>query len=239
MIRTHSTPRGLVASLTLDILAAAAASRQGAGDGAGERPASGLARDPVVLGEVVELRRTPDGRQVEEPLTEPGTRTALRREPPILAKLSRHDGRRLAALAYASAVERVGAVRGASLGPEAPGGSSAEVPDGGAATRAQQAGMVRLARGTVNRWKWSRARRAYVEGPARVILRPSRGAARPITATELLDAIAIEGLDMAAILRRAGWSAHSKHRKALTESAAEMLTDLADAMGYGNRVSRP
>lgn len=239
MIQAHKTPSALIASLSRDIIANAAALRQGAGRGDGDRPAPSLAATAVDLVDIVEHRRRPGAmRAIEEVVTEPGMKTAARREPPILSKLARHDGRRLAVVAYASAAERVGAVRGVSIGPAAPGGGGAGIPDGGASTRVKYAATLRVARAVANRWRWSRASRSYVAGPDRAILTARRGGAATITATDLLDAIALEGLDMVAILKRAGWSGHSKQRRALTEAAEEIFEELADALGYGNRIAR-
>ncbi|SDZ57063.1 hypothetical protein SAMN05444004_1235 [Jannaschia faecimaris] len=243
-MKAYCTPGALVADLSRDIIANAAALRQGRGRAPGERPAPSLIASPVDLVEIFDRprrltaeeaisgARPPAGARV----TAPGARTAVRREPKILSRLPRHDGRRLAVLAYASALERLGAVRGSGF--EASTASTTDAgtaPDGGAATRLLAAATVRLARGTVNRWRWSRATRAHVLGPARPILEARRGKARTITATALLDGVVIEGLDMAEILTRAGWSPHSKHAKVLCGAFDEMLDGLADALGFGLR----
>ncbi|MEM9522870.1 MAG: hypothetical protein AAF982_02570 [Pseudomonadota bacterium] len=229
--------RTTLSALNLEVVAVYAALSQGADAGEGDRPPPSLAAEPVDL---VELRepRVKDGKPSVEVLTLPGRRTAVRRVPPSLSKLSREDGRFLAVVAYATAVERTSSIKGVSIEPALARASSSSVPDGGASTKALQAATIRLARGTINRWKWSRARRNFVTGSDRVILETRRGSAKPITATDLLDGVAIEGLDMTTILRRRGWSGHSSQRKILSEAFDDMLASLADALGYGNRLRR-
>lgn len=231
------TPQTFVSLLSRDLIAAAAARRQGVGRGGGERGAPSLAATPVDL--VVIHERAPGAARADR-VTDPGAKTAARRVSPFLARYGRQDGRRLAAQVYADAIERVGSVKGAELSPETEvRGSSPGVSDGGATSRVRDAALVRLARGRVNRWKWDRARRSYVTGPSRVVLAPRRGAdRRPITALDLLDGLLVEGLSLAEILRCAGWSTHSKHCKALTESAEEMIEELADLTGLSCRISR-
>ncbi|MDW4550871.1 hypothetical protein R5H32_16030 [Defluviimonas sp. D31] len=229
-IRDMQTPGALVSALTRDLIATAAMRRQAIGIGEGERAAPGLAAARVELLELTERGRA--GRP--ERITALGQRTAVRRVPAVLAGLGREDPRRRAVNAYAGAVEGLSAAAGATVSIEAEiRGSSAVVPDGGAAARAMRAGLVRAVHGVVNRWRWDRARRAYATGPARLVLAPRRGKARPISAVELLDAIAVEGLGMAEILRRHGWSAHAKHVKALTTAAEEILDLLAQEFGIG------
>ncbi|MGK7753766.1 hypothetical protein [Roseovarius sp. C03] len=231
------TAQSLVSRLSLDLVAAAAARRQGVGRGDGDRSQPSLAAAPVDL---VEIFEPAPGRARLERVTTPGQRTARRRAPAFLSRYPRSDGRRLAAEAYLAALERLGAVGGVDFSAEAEiRGSSPGVSDGGATSRVRDAALVRMVRGRVNRWKWSRARRSYVTGPSRVVLAPQRGSdRRPITALDLLDGLLVEGLSLAEILRRFGWSVQSKQRQKLTESAEEMIEEIADLTGLTARISR-
>ncbi|MEL7513658.1 MAG: hypothetical protein AAGK03_03525 [Pseudomonadota bacterium] len=230
MIGRFTGPRDLVSALNKDIIIGAAMRRTGglAGLGAGD----GLAADPCALVEIAARKGCED-----DPETEAGKRTGLRRVPPVLAAFPIHDGRRLAIGAYATAIELLDAGPAISL-LSIPGGSGKGVPDGGATNRIRNVAVIRAACGAANRWKWSRALNDYVEAAPRVLLESQRGSARSITAQDLLDAVAIDGIDLAELLRRHGWSVHSKHTKFLREAFNEMTFDLADALGFGNRVRR-
>lgn len=218
---TQTTPRALVRALTFDILANAAANRQGIGAGGGERAPASLAARVVDLVEINETRAGRDGAPVKDQITEPGARTALRRDPPCLAGLPRDDPGRRALTVYAVACERLGACGGAALSIEAttPRGTAASVPDGGASTRVAIADTIRRAHSVADGC-----------GVAGVVLAPRRGKARPITARALLDAVAIEGRDMSAILRAFGWSDHSAHRRKLALAFEDMREKLADEL---------
>lgn len=235
MIALNQKPSDLVAALTRDIIANAAANRQGVGRGNGDRPAPSLAGKAVHLRALTEEVQDASGRSISTPVTEAGYLTALRREPPVLAKLSRDDPRRMAIVAYATAVERIGAVRGASLSDPTGGrASSGATPDGGVTSRIKFAATVRRARAAVYGWHGSDDRCDRENAAPRPVLEARRGKARTITATDLLDAVAIEGLDMSALLTRHGWSTHSAHRTKLTTAFVEIADILADALGYGN-----
>nr|WP_170540933.1 hypothetical protein [Ruegeria arenilitoris] len=234
-LSSFSTPGAFVAALNLDLIAAAAARRQANGRGDGDRPAPSLAAAPVDLVEISD-------RDHRAPATERGQKTARRRAPAFLSRYSEHDGRRLAAMRYLAAVERLDRMGGAALSIEAvvaAGSGSGGVSDGGVTSRVEDVAFLRLVHGTVNRWKWDLGRRCFVRGPARVVLAPRRGKARDaITAIDLLNGILIDGLSMAEILRRAGWSVQSKHRDKLTDAAEEMLDQIADKLGLSARIHR-
>ncbi|WP_170765569.1 hypothetical protein [Ruegeria lacuscaerulensis] len=236
---TYSTPAGFVAALNLDLIAAAAARRQAVGKGAGVRSEPSLAAGSVDLIEIHDI----DGRG-EITATARGEKTARRRAPAFLSRYHDHDGRRLAALRYLASVERIGGMKGSALSIEADiSGGSGGISDGGVTSRVQDVKLVQMVHGLVNRWKWDPVCRDFVRTVPRVVLLPRRGAdrhpaRRPITAVALLNGILIDGLSMAEILRRFGWSVQSKQRDTLTESAEEMLELIADKLGLSARVMR-
>ncbi|WP_282021682.1 hypothetical protein [Ruegeria faecimaris] len=230
---TYSTPASLVAALNLDLIAVAAERRQAVGKGDGERPSPSIASDPVAL---VEINDWMPG--ALEVMIELGQKTAKRRAPAFLSRFNPNDGRYLVAMAYLGAVERIGSLKSVTLSAEAEvSGGSGVVSDGGVTSRVQDVTLVRLVHGVANRWKWDLARRSFVRSKPHVVLLPRRGNERdPITAVALLNAILIEGLSMAEILRRFGWSVQSKHRDQLTESAEQMLQRIGDKLGYSARL---
>lgn len=235
----YKTAASFVAALTVELIGAQAARRQGVTRGDGDRPVPSLAAEAVDLVEIHEPRRL--GQREAERVTEPGAKTAVRRLPVFLSGLGREDGRRIAALSYVNAVERVGSVKGADLSPTAGmSGGGDGVSDGGATTRVRDAAIVRLVAGTANRWKFDRERRCYVTGPARVVLAPKRSNSkgRAITALDLLDGLLVHGLSFNEILRGFGWSVHSKTRGLLVDAAQEMVDEITDAMGHGGRCRR-
>jgi hypothetical protein len=233
----HSSAGAFIDRLSVGIIATAAARRQKTGAGSGERAPAGLGRGAVDLVSIEERITTRDGVVVFA--TEAGKRTAVHKVPPVLAKLSRLDGRRLAALAYAAAVEGVGAVRGSDLSGNVSRASSGSVPDGGAAVRVQYAATVRAVRGVVNGWAWLRAREGFVAGAERLVLAPSnkRGDRVAVRAMALVDAVCLEGRDMSYILEAHGWTAHSRDTARLNAAMLEALGEMSDLLGFGNRVA--
>jgi len=234
------TSKTFVSILNRELIAAAAARRQGLGRGDGERAPASLHAVPVDLVEIHETGAARGSGARPGRVTDPGNKTAIRKAAPFLSRYPRHDGRRRAASVYIDALERLASVKGADLSPEAEiRGSAAGVFDGGATSRVRDAALVRMVRGKVNRWKWDKGRRSFVTGPGRVVLSPQRGAhRRPITALDLLDGLLVEGLSFAEILRRAGWSVQSKQRDRLLESAEEMIEEIAGLTGLDRRISR-
>ncbi|WP_226688847.1 hypothetical protein [Ruegeria arenilitoris] len=204
---TYSTPAGFIAVLNLDLIAAGAARRQAVGKVGGDFPEPNLAAGAVDLIEISD--RVSGSAEVK---TEGGEKTVRRRAPSFLSRYHDHDGRRLAAMRYLVAVERIGGMKGATLSIEAEiSGGTGGISDGGATSRVQDVMLVRMVHGLVNRWKWDPTCRDFVRGVPRVVLLPRRGndrhaERRPITAVALINGILIDGLSMAEILRRFGWS---------------------------------
>ncbi|PJE27141.1 hypothetical protein PSM7751_03707 [Pseudooceanicola marinus] len=215
----------LVGRLTLEVIGAAADRRSGVGRGDGERPAPSLAALAVNL--------------VPVDIGASAVRRAERRVPPALARYQVDDGRRLVVMAYASAVERLGVARGADMLAERVGGGGGP-SDGGISARLQDRAFVDAVRGLVNHWRWHRGLGRFTEGPARPVLVPRRRAPgrRQILAVDLWDAVAIEGLPFAEILRRHGWTKQAAAGQILADDFAETVRHVADRCGHGARLDR-
>ncbi|GAB5431224.1 MAG: hypothetical protein EpisKO_05940 [Epibacterium sp.] len=198
------------------------------GVGEGDRGASGPARAAMQLVQVVDAgaRRIKDGPRGAmvvdgEPvaITTPGLSTARRRLPAVVARMDERDPRRVAVDRYALAVEKVGAVAGASAeGMKADGGAATN--DGGVTTRILYAATIHAVERVLDR--------------AATVLTPSArggGYRRAITARELVDAICLNGSDMKSILVAAGWSGHRRDVARLSRAAEEQLEEMARALG--------
>lgn len=192
------------------------------GVGMGERAPAGAARAAMDLVEIKETRRavTLDGKSEVVEVTRPGFRTARRRLPAVLSRMTERDARRRAADLYAYACEKIGSVAGASAGGDTVDGGAGS-NDGGVTTRIEYAGTITAVEGVLAR--------------AGAVLMPGRGPAnrarRAITARELLDAICLDASDMKAILVAAGWSGQRRDVAKLRAAAEECLEDMARALG--------
>lgn len=216
--------------VNVKLISGFAARRALLGRGQGERAAAGAARQRAELVELVEA--APGGGSVQPArvgfsavpapmveLTRPGFTAARRRLPPVLAALPELDAHRLAAEAFATACEKLGSMAGASAeGVRADGGAATN--DGGVTTRVRYAATVAKVRA--------------VTGPWPDPLRPgnTRGARRAITAHELVTAVCVEGLDMKAILIRAGWSGQRRDGARLTHAFGLLMEGVALKLGY-------
>jgi len=220
-MRSYATEGTLVSQLNLAVIAAAGHRRQAIGVERGARGLSSIAVAPVALG------RIKDG--AGDLLTTPGLRTAFRSAPPAISRLGRNDPRRMALALYATAREQVGAVKGAAWDSQ-PSASGASDPDAAILSRIRSVRVIDAAEGIANQWLWSRSARKYIKGSNRVVLSTKKGPGKPITATHLLYAVTVEGLGMADILRRSGWSVHSKHQKRLSDVFLEIADALSSAL---------
>ncbi|MEL6507252.1 MAG: hypothetical protein AAFR29_06435 [Pseudomonadota bacterium] len=217
------TARQFAEQLTIEMIGIAADIRQRSRQGLGERGASGLAAAAVALEDI----RTPDG---DTGPKQPGTRTATRCLPKVLADLSRDDPARRAALHYAAAHEIIGSMgSAANLIGSPSGGGNAFASDGGMTRKLQAMAMVRLGEGIANRWAWSRADRRFVRGAPRVVMAPQRQVRglRRITGKALLDAVAVNGCDIADVLRAHGWSNQKRVRDVLAQDLLQTLEKIA------------
>ncbi|MGG7567885.1 hypothetical protein ACQ5SO_17160 [Rhodovulum sp. DZ06] len=146
----------------------------------------GFARGPVELASVLEVDW--DLRRGEY---RPRPRAVVRRAgPQVLAALPLHC--RDAAEAYAATVELVASVRSPGEG-----GAKGGISDGGAVMRCAAAEDLRRCRDAIGTGLAldPRGRRAHRDR-----------ARRPLPVRELVDAAALDGLSLSAILARAGWS---------------------------------
>ena len=129
--RDCARARLFVEKIGFEIVKRAMAVRQKTGEGNGDRPPPSLAARPIALRELAE-RPMPDG-QPGAPISPLGYQTGTRPLPRILARLDQKDPRRLAAIRYADAVERLGASKGSCVVGKS--GASAGVSDGGRFSR--------------------------------------------------------------------------------------------------------
>lgn len=215
------------------IIRTAAARRQRAGAGLGERSPLGMAARPVALERVMERGRGGGAGA----MTLPGHKTAVRAPARALAVLPVNDPRRRAADLIAGAYERIGSVAGScGEGGDTSGGQS----DGGATTRIKHAERIRLIEAVANGWSIDRRHGRVARGPERVALPVQRRVPGrlQIKAFPLLVALCVEGRDMAQILVAHGWTVHSKHSRKLIAVAWEMLDDIAEALGFGRAVQK-
>ncbi len=215
--------------INIQIINGLARRRSRIGEGMGERAPAGAARAPAALieitGEVVEIRRI-DGEDRATVVrgaivTRPGFKTARRRLPPVLARLSKRDARRLAAECYAIAVEKVGSIAGASAeGAKTDGGAATN--DGGATTRIGHAVTIRAIEAALDKVNPPLEPRAQGGGSPR----------RAITARAPMDAVCLYGIGMREVLHRAGWSGQGRDALALNYAAGVYLDDMARALGF-------
>ncbi len=208
--------------VNLEIIKAAARRRQQHGAGEGARAPLGLGHRPVTLGAIKDAK---GGR-----VTPLGYKTARRALPSILARLPDADPRRRVADALASAFERVGAIGGGDL---QGGDTKAGVSDGGVTTKIKHAARLRVIEAAVNGWGTDPLLGGIKRGPDRVVMavQRKRGDRQDIKVFPLLVALCVEGLDLAAILRRHGWSTGSKHTIPLGQAALSILDDAATSLG--------
>jgi|GEM_PF-1396518 len=208
--------------INMQMIRAFSARRVLAEVGEGERAPAGAARAPVeaIAAKGTAPAPTVFGGSAEAfELVAPSVRATCRRLPAVLRRIDAGDGRRLAAEAYAAAVEKIGSVAGAS----AEGGLSdggAATNDGGVTTRIRHARTIA-------------AVEAFLSG-AGVVLRPNPkggGGRRPITARQLMDALCLEGCDVKSVLTRAGWSGQRRDVAALSRSVESCLEGMARALG--------
>lgn len=218
----HVAARRIAERVNIAIITNRAARRALIGVGNGERATPGPARAAAELcgaKDSAPARTTYGGTEEAFELLVPGESATRQRTPALLKRLDERDARRCAAEAYAHAVEKVGSVAGASAeGGKADGGPATN--DGGVTTRIRHAGTI------------SKVHRALVV--AGVALKPNAqggGARKPITARALMDAICLDGSDMKAILRDAGWSGHRRDVAQLNKLADVYLEAMARVLG--------
>ncbi|MDE4059760.1 hypothetical protein [Phaeobacter gallaeciensis] len=231
MIGMVSTDQGravrYLERVNLEIVKAAAARRQRQGRGNGARPPAAIAGAPVQL---VHLTGA-----AADPTTPPGYRTARRALPRLLADLAVNDPRLAAARMLADACEKVGSVKGVDLaGTDSKGGQS----DGGATTRVKHAARLRLIEYLANGWPVERGHGPVRRAPGmrpRVALAVKRGGSnrQQILAFDAIVAVCVDGDDLAAILRRHGWSAQAFNRNPLRDAILATLGDVATGLGLG------
>jgi hypothetical protein len=210
--------------LNFGILKGLAQRRAMVGVGAGERPPAAPGRPAHMLAELTERDKNGKLQQV----TAIGHRTAVRRMPAVLAKLDHADPVRVAAEIYATAAEKLGSVAGASID-GSPQGGGGGASDGGVTTRIKHATTLREVVGAANAWQRAPVTGNFIMGAELVVLAPGNkhGDRQAITAMGLIRAVCLDGLDMRAILHRAGWSGHSRDVRKLTEAAEELLERIA------------
>jgi len=232
MQTTPHHPRALIEGINIAIIARRAARRAGVGQGDGARPVPGLAARPVVLSEIA----AETGR-FDEPATPPGYRTARRREPMLLARLPEKDTRRIAARIFADTCEKIGASSCAAIEGSI---SSAGIPDGGATTKIKHAQRLAASLKAIRHLVRTEGEKGGIAWRPRVVLPLGRPSPKrhEIKALDLLVAVAIEGRDIAEILRRAGWSKQAHTTRLLGAAALLMLDDLAECYGLGRMVPR-
>ena len=218
-----------IAAVNFEIVKAAARRRQRQGQGHGARLPAALAGAPVHLVQVKETGR-------HAPATPPGYRTARRALPRLLADLNATDPRRQAADMLATAVERVGSVKGVDL---AGSDSKPGISDGGATTRIKHVERYRRAEALANRWP-AEARRGAPARPPRMAMAVRRKSGNrvgiPLFAAIL--AVCVEGIDLYALLRRYGWSAQTANAGPLRAAILAGLDDIAEGFGLGRAEPR-
>ena len=210
--------RSAVERLNMAFLSAAAERRQGLDRGHGARSPAGLGqprRDLVTIEDAVGW--CDDGEWIFKRQTPIGYQTARASLPPVLAALGPADPRRIEALKFAATVEKIGAIAGADLAGSCTKGA---ISDGGATTKVKHAARFNRARDVVNGWEFDHRAGRVVRGAERIAFKVQR---RNGKAFDLLCAVCVDGLDMGAILRASGWSAHGKQRKALAVAFLELL----------------
>lgn len=219
--------------VNLEIVKATATRRQHhAARAPGARLPASIAGPRVALEVIAE--RTPEGERQVTPL---GYKTARRALPPILAGLAPTDPRRRVALLLADSFERVGASAGAQL-EGAHGGHSGAAPDGGVTTKIKHAARLARLEALANGWAISPTGKIERKAP-RILLKVQRqtGRRQQIKAFEALTALAVEGVGLAEVLRRAGWEVRARNRRALAEAVLELLSEIAVGLGLGPRPS--
>lgn len=207
--------------INMAIIARLSERRVRSGEGQGERAPAGAARPAMELAVITETqpKKTIDGKPLVVEVTEPDCRTAIRRLPAVLRKMDERDARRVAAERYAHAVEKVGSIAGASAeGAKSDGGPATN--DGGVTTRIQYAETIYTVERTITE--------------VGSVLRPQArggGFRRAISARALIDAVCLDGRDMAAILQAHGWSGHRRDVATLSRAAEDCLERMARALG--------
>lgn len=220
----QAAARARAERINFHLISTYAARRARIGEGQGERSPAGAARGRMELARITET--LPQNQGVIE-MTRPGFHTARRRVPAVLRRMDEADPRRIAAHRYAVAVEKIGAMAGASYeGAQADGGAATN--DGGVTTRIRHAATINAAH--------------KVAALLGVVLAPrargGTGHRRHITARTLLDAVCIDGADMKSVLTGAGWSGQRRDVATLTGAAEEGLEALALALGLIDPAAR-
>lgn len=221
-----------LAAVNIGIVKSAAVRRMAQGRGDGARPPASIAGPRVHLVRVSGADK--------DPATPAGYQTAVRAAPRVLAALKANDPRRTVATLLADAFERVGSIKGADLaGTDSKGGLS----DGGATTRVKHAARLRLIEYLANGWPVDRAsgpvRGGRVWAPRLALEVQRRGGKRQdIQAFDAVVAVCVEGMDLAEILRRHGWSVQAHNRDPLRAAVLATLGDVADGLGLSSG-SRP
>lgn len=218
----HVAARLIAERVNIAIITGLSQRRALVGIGSGERATPGPARAAAELCEAkgsAPVATTYGGAEEAFELVPPGVQATRRRMPALLRRMDERDGRRAAAEAYAHAFEKVGSVAGASAeGGKADGGAATN--DGGVTTRIRHAATISTVQGALDR--------------AGVALAPNAqggGARKPITARALMDAVCLDGKDMTAVLRAAGWSGHRRDIANLNALADVYLELMARVLG--------
>lgn len=213
----------------MEIVKAAGSRRQG-----DTSKIDGKRLPPSIAGPRVSLEviseRAAEGREVR--VTPIGYKTARRELPGLMARLPKTDRRRQAVQVLADAVERVGAVAGASWD----GGSCAHsggAPDGGATTRIKHASRLRMIEAYANGWSIERGGR-IVRKADRVVAAVQRrtGKRQDIKAFPAILALCVDGASASQILRRHHWPVKSRYQKVIIEGVFAVLDDVAEGLGY-------
>jgi hypothetical protein len=222
MSMNNVAARRVAERVNVALILARGARRALIGVNGGERSPAGPARKPVEFCEPkgTDLsRNTFGGTEETFALLVPGMRATRQRVPAILRRMAEREPRRLAAEAYAYAVEQLGSVAGASAeGGKADGGPASN--DGGVTTRIRHAATVSTVEGALMR-----------AGVALSANAQGGGFRKPITARALMDAVCLDGSDMKAVLRDAGWSGHRRDVAQLNRLADVYLELMARVLG--------
>lgn len=191
-------------AIVFGVLAELARRAQAAGTAKGARLPAGPARRRVELVKITEAR----GRERRTPI---GYRTARVALPHVLASLEETDPRRIAALRYATLVERIGAMPVSTW--DAPGGG-VRASDGGASWRVAMAQELR---------------RCLACAPEAVIIAPrTKGARRAVTVRAAVDGVCLLGLEVKGVLRAHGWSPWGEPVRQVTDAVLVALSAMAE-----------
>jgi hypothetical protein len=221
-------------AINIKIIKAAALHRQAHGRGNGARLPAALGHRPVMVREITEGRPGPQARRI----TPLGYRTATRALPPTLPAWmppTRAVRRPICWAPHLSASDRSrAAIWLAAI-------LTREYLIGGVTARVKHATRLRMIETIANGWAVDRRHGTITRDPDLVLMpvvRKGRNR-QDIRAYSALVMLCVEGLDLAAILRRHGWSEQAKHTKPLGLALLATLDDPGDALDFGQWHDKP